>query len=503
MERNLPISRNLVVVSLAMLVAIIFGYFVAQFFGGAADWLGLAVLVGVLALPFIPIFVRWYQPILIFSWNAMMALYFLPGSPALWMLTAGCCFVIALLTRATDAKRRFLPAFSVTLPLLLLLGVILITARLTGGIAMRSLGGQTYGGRNYLAIIAAVLGYFALTSRAIPNGKAGRYVALFFLPGVFLMMSNITYALGPKFYFLYNLFPPEFAMAQAQADYSPFNQDMVRLSGTSWAGQAVFCFVLAKWGIQGIFQPSKWWRMLFLILAIVMTTFGGFRSAVILLLLIFSLLFFFEGVWRTRLLPVFLAVVVVGSVIVLPFVDRMPLAVQRALSFLPVPVSPIARMDARDSTEWRVDMWKMLLPEIPQYLWRGKGYAINASDLYMSEIYGQSNEAAKLAGNYHNGPLSVIIPFGVFGAVCFLWFMFACLYALYCNYRYGDVNLKRINTFLLAIFLAWFVFFCTVFGSLHSDLCHFIGIIGLSIALNGGIKRKSAAECQALAFAPA
>jgi len=30
---------------------------------------------------------------------------------------------------------------------------------------------------------------------------------------------------------------------------------------------------------------------------------------------------------------------------------------------------------------------------------------------------------AELAGDYHNGPLSVIIPFGVFGVIAFVWFL--------------------------------------------------------------------------------
>jgi hypothetical protein len=506
MEKGFPISRNFILVSLALIVAVIFGYFVAQFFGGAADWLGLGVLVAIIALPALPLFLRWYHPILIFSWNAMMALYFLPGSPGLWMMMAGCCFVIAVLTRATDSKRRFLPAASVTLPLLLLLGVVLITARSSGGFGMRALGGQTFGGRNYLAIIAAVMGYFAFISRAIPLERAHRYAVLFFLPGCLLVMSNVTYALGPKFYFLYNLFPPEFALTQAQADYSFLAQDMVRLAGMSWAGQALFCFLLAKHGIRGIFQFSKWWRLALFIFAIAVAMFGGFRSAVIFLILTFTAMFFLEGAWRTRLLPIMAAFFVVGAAVVLPFIDRMPLAVQRALSFLPVSVDPIVRLDAEGSTQWRVDMWKDVMPEIPRYLIRGKGYAINAGELLMANEMVQRGgiNPAIISGDYHNGPLSILIPFGIFGAACFLWFVFASIRGLYFNLKYGDPALKNINTLLLALFVAWFVFFCTVFGGFYADLAHFVGIIGLSIALNGGIKRKQQpAECEALAFAPA
>jgi len=508
MDKSFPVNRNFIIVSAALLVAVIFGYFLAQFLGGAADWAGLGILVLVLGLPFIPVLVRWHQPILIFAWNATLSLYFLPGSPSLWMLMAGCSLLIAVLSRATDSKRRFVGALSVVLPLLFLTGVVLATARLTGGMGMRVLGGQTFGGRSYVFIIAAVVGYFALTSQAIPVERAGRYIALFFLPGLLTVMSNVTYALGPKFYFFYFLFPPEFAMAQAQADYGLATQDMVRLGGMSWAGQVVFCFLLARYGISGVLEFSKPWRIVLLVLAVFGSMFGGFRSGLILLGLTFVALFCLEGVWRTRLLPILLSALVIGAAALLLFVEKMPLAVQRTLSFLPVNVDPLVRMDARGSTEWRVEMWRVLVPEIPKYLLKGKGYAINPTDLYLASLgaaqgLGASSEEAIVAGNYHNGPLSVIIPFGIFGSVCFLWFIAASMRALYLNYRHGDPRLKRINTFLLAIFVAWFVFFCGIFGGFHSDLHHFVGIVGLSIALNGGIRRPvSVPASETLQLAP-
>ncbi len=42
---------------------------------------------------------------------------------------------------------------------------------------------------------------------------------------------------------------------------------------------------------------------------------------------------------------------------------------------------------------------------------------------------------------------------------------------------------------LLALFAARIVLFLTVFGGLYSDLAHFVGLMGMSISLNGGIKR--------------
>lgn len=94
-----------------------------------------------------------------------------------------------------------------------------------------------------------------------------------------------------------------------------------------------------------------------------------------------------------------------------------------------------------------------------------------------------------LAGDYHNGPLSVLIPFGVWGALAFVWFLVASFRALYLNYHHGDPDLKIINTFLIAYFAARLVFFTAVFGGFYGDLAVFSGIVGLSIALNHGIRK--------------
>jgi hypothetical protein len=63
--------------------------------------------------------------------------------------------------------------------------------------------------------------------------------------------------------------------------------------------------------------------------------------------------------------------------------------------------------------------------------------------------------------------------------------------ALVQNYRYGSAELKTINAFLLATYLSWILLFCTYAGTLYSQLRDFTGILGLSMALNHGLARRS------------
>jgi hypothetical protein len=242
--------------------------------------------------------------------------------------------------------------------------------------------------------------------------------------------------------------------------------------------------------------------------AVVAGSYGGFRSLLVMIVLLFLCQFVFEGLLRTRYF-VFLGVLAAAVAVVITFTaDQLPMQLQRAVSILQVKVDPAVRADVIGSTQWRLDMWRTLLPEIPQYLWMGKGYAINPTDLFLAQDAAyrgldSSYAVARVAGDYHSGPLSVILPLGVWGVIGFLWLLWSGTRALYLNYRYGNPALRPVNTFLLAFFVTRALIFLVIFGGFNAELCVFTGVLGLSVSLNGGIARKPvpARPRTALAFA--
>jgi len=100
-----------------------------------------------------------------------------------------------------------------------------------------------------------------------------------------------------------------------------------------------------------------------------------------------------------------------------------------------------------------------------------------------------SSEGIELVSDFHNGPLSIIIPFGIPGVIGFLWFLAAAWRVLYRNYRYGNPGYAKLNRFLLVCFIVRIIFFFAIFGNLYSDLVGFTGLVGLSISLNAGVAR--------------
>jgi hypothetical protein len=483
---NAPaLFRSLLVYGICLPLALVLGYLVAT----PLDFTSFSVVLIVFSVLAVPVLLRWHHIWLIAVWNTTAVVFFVPGKPQVWMGLAAVSLGISILQYTINRNMKFLSVPSVAWPLLFFTVVVLITARLTGGLfAIRTFGGDTYGARRYFTILAAVIGYFAIISRRIPPERAGLYVALFFLGTATMAIASLPGVINPAFNFLFLIFPVTSmdSLTDPNSVVGPMGPQE-RIFGMANLGLAVFCLMLARYGLRGLLDLRNPWRLGVFCLSVVVAMFAGFRSAFILFVMTFAFLFYLERLHRTwLLLPVILVLLTGGGLLVL-VASRLPYPVQRSLAFLPIPLDPVAKMDAQSSTGWRLQMWMNVVPDIPRYLLLGKGYSFNANDQARLTRLGGNMESFELVGDYHNGPLSVILPFGIFGSIAFVWLLFAGGRVIYQNYKFGDPAYHNINIFLFAYFAVKAVFFFTIFGSLHSDLPLFLGLLGLSISLNGGV----------------
>lgn len=479
--------QTIITALICVVLSVVLGYLLAT-----PDTFQTIGFVGfILAGLCLPLAIKWHYPVLLFSWSASVAVFFLPGQTQLWMLMAVVSLFMSVMAYTLNRNTQFQIVPSVTWTLLILLLVVLATAILRTGIGLRAFGGGTMGGRYYFYILFAACGYFALSCKKIPVERSNRYLSFFLLGIVTAAFSNIIYFAGENFYWLYLIFPLVNAMSQITSDFA--GSEMIRLTGFTFASQGLFSWMLARYGVRGLFDITRPWRALVMLLVITLGLLGGFRGILIFFFLTFIIQFYLEGLLRSRYSFALLAVFILSCAILLPFVPKMPLSVQRALSFLPVEIDPSVQMNAIASTEWRLRMWQALLPEIPRYLLLGKGYAINENDLYLAEEaykrgLAQEFEVSMLAGDYHSGPLSLLISFGLPGLIAFVAFGIAALRVLHKNYKFSDPALRRINVFLYAAFLARFIVFWTIYGAFATDLSIFVGLVGFSVAVNGGVR---------------
>jgi O-antigen ligase len=485
---NPALIRQLIIVAVTIPLALVVGLVMS-----APDLLvSVAVLGLVTAAIVTPIVLLYHHPVLVFSWNASLMVFFLPGEIQLWMMMAAVSAGITIVGKPLLRGYKLQNVSSVTWTLVALALVVIITAKMTGGLGFRVFGGSTMGGRKYLRLLLAIIGYFAISWHRVPLEKAMTYAGMFFLSGLTAWVSHLIYLAGPAFYFLYTVFPATYAAGQAIADI--YGTEMARLTGLTFGATAAFMYIVMRFGVRGILTLSRPWPLLAILVIVFFSSLGGFRSVFLTFGLVLTAQFFLEGLHRTKLMAVVLAGAIVGLPLLCAAVPYLPGSMQRSLSFLPAEISPTIRADADASLDWRWEMWRVVWGEVPKYLWVGKGYGLDPTELYLlfesaRRGFTRGYETSLLAGDYHNGPLSVLVPMGIWGLLAFVAFLIAATRLLWRNHRYGPPVLQRINTFLLAYFLARLVVYAFFYGDFSSDFAAFAGLAGLSVCLNGGMAR--------------
>ncbi|HEV2330665.1 MAG TPA: O-antigen ligase family protein [Verrucomicrobiae bacterium] len=480
--------RSLVVYAACAVVSIIIGVLMTN----PMTYTAFGFMGILCAVLLIPILMKWHRPLMIFSWFTPIMMFFVKGDPNLFLVMIVLSLTATIVERAMGQK-RFFNVPQITWPLFCLIGVVLLTAKLTGGLGLRAFGSEVYGGKKYIFLVVAILGYFAIASSPIPPEKARKYVALYFSGGILCVVQDF-YQVAPHFLRpVYWLIPPN-----VTALMGTFEVGVSRLAGTGTAATALINVLIATYGLRGIFLSGKLWRPFVFFISFILIFFGGFRSAIIGMAATFLILFFLEGLHRTRLAPFLIVFVLAIAGIIVPLGSKLPFTFQRALSVLPpsfVQLSPDARADAKASWDWRIQMWTALLPQIPKHLLLGKGYAISPED-YDTEMGAgaavqsadPAQQALALSSDYHNGPLSVILPFGIWGVIAMVWFFAGSIWVVYRNYRYSPPELKTLNAFLFATYVWAVIIFYG--SSLATGMNVFTGLLGLTVAINRGVRRK-------------
>lgn len=480
----------MIVYAICIPLAIFVGYFLTS---NAYQTVYLAAaLTGLLVLPLV---LKLHYPILLFSWHASIALFFINSHPNLWLLMVLVSLGVSLVERILSRESHFISVPSVVLPMMIFLGVVFLTAEANGGFGLKALGSSVYGGKKYVYLLIGALSYFALVARQIPPEKVSRYFTIFVLGAVTVAIGDLFMVAPSWLDPLFLVFPP------AAVSNDPFEFGVTRLNGTGVLGVAVFSWMIAKYGLRGIFLSGKVWRVVLLAAMFFVGTLGGFRTSLGTMMLIFAGAFIVEKIYQTWLVAPAILGSLLLALIIVPTAHHLPFTMQRAMAFLPLDLDRDALAAAESSTDWRINMWTGLLQDqVPQHFWKGKGFAFSKQDYdemmgqtaLASSGYAEANadeQGLALAGDYHNGMLSLIIPFGIWGVLTFTWFMSAGLRVVYLNLKYGRPEFRTINYFLFMMYFIEFGSYLSCFGglSVSTDMAWFTGYLGMSIAINGGV----------------
>jgi len=327
---------------------------------------------------------------------------------------------------------RYKPRFELLDALIIANLLYLVTVYLRNPVGANWLGSQLVGGKPYFDIFIAFLAY-AIIVRAPIDLKILRRLPIVLLFG-YAMVSlgslavTIRPSLGDRLGKLYSAFAPPDPSSVGVVDEDMIGRKPL-LSGFGEAGLRLFASYFNPITFLSPLHPLRFLAAAIFMVAILLS---GFRSALFGVFIYIGMSCYFRK--RLREVAVF---GLLGAVLLTMLalgnnrIFHLPLAAQRALSFLPGEWDYVATSDAQASSEWRKQIWRMVLTE-DQWIrnkWLGDGFGFTSYQLsIMTSRQGYiggagSQEAFLVAGNYHSGPLSTIRYAGVAGLALFLPFM--------------------------------------------------------------------------------
>lgn len=296
--------------------------------------------------------------------------------------------------------------------LLLFTGMIVLHMYIRG-VSFAMLRGAGVGGASYVYILIPIL-FCVLSSRVDLEARDVR--RLFWLLAIaaslpfFVQISYVQ--TGGRTYFL-----NQFVRAGLGDVGAVIQEDIqsARLSSASYLGSVLVMI--------GLVRPTKnrFYSLLLIAAGIFVTSLSGFRNYMFREGVIIAFWFWIRSRHRWQLVVTGTAVGLVVYAVLFGIMPFLPLHSQRAMAFIPfLPVSQEATYMAEASVNWRLELWKISFPHIPEFFWIGRGLATDVfaeGVAYQQRGFYATREFYYVMHNYHSGFLSFILDFGIFGFI--------------------------------------------------------------------------------------
>jgi len=372
------------------------------------------------------------------------------------------------------------------------------------------LGSDTVGGRKYIDMGFAFVGYFILSRCRIPHKWA------YLLP-VWLAIGLATpYALqtvGTVFPQLGEIIGRVYGVHVQSAAQAPDTQaGMVsegRIAGLERTALPLFLAMCAYYAPVTFLNPLHPFRALAFLLTFILVGLAGYRSFMLAIPGYMAV-----STWLRGRLRDFLPLAAVGLLCIMALAGAvqtgapLPATVQRALSVLPLGWDAVAAQDAEGTTTWRLDMWRDAWKD-PNYFKDkifGDGFGFTQQELilFANQMIGQqgligaaSYEMFIIRGSLHNGPLSSIRYGGFVGLILLTALMiWTAIYAVKVV-KAGAGTVYAPIAFFIAIPLIYepFAFFA-IFGAYDQHMSQYFLGLGMLNLINRSLPHPVGAALQ-------
>lgn len=396
-------------------------------------------------------------------------LYFLPMQMSLYMVLGGAFCVAAFLVTVWRGKPNLAPGEKTILYWILGFVAVLIVTAIVRGSGLRLLGSDMWGGRPYvLLFFASVVTihamYVDLTVRQCKRMLIGYCVA-----GLFPSLATIAAVYGGV-----DVFTPFVAQADDVAKaMSGMTGDVDPAFRLQIANVGATYLFLLMWlvqysnGLQGRFL--MWCCGL---AGVVLTGLSGHRIALLfgVVLSVAYILLDTKGSVFGRLVNRYSILLVVMLSLLIMISPQLPMTFQRSLAWLPfVDVAGDTRIDTDVTSQWRIEVWKRALEEVPQHLIVGKGFAFSSGEM-LSYVRWTMNDFSFVitSHNYHNGVIHILMDLGLSGILVVTGFIVAVFLRHYrlLSKTWNSTVMRHFHRVMLAGFVAQVIVFLVVGGGI-------------------------------------
>lgn len=376
----------------------------------------------------------------------------------------GCAIIAVVFRRNTELS------IGLAHRLVILFGLLLFITGFARGFGIRFLGGDLWGGFNYIKMFLAIGLVFTLPMIRMP-ARAWRFAILAMallsaipLAAQLLMLFGINNGLiqmlGKANNFLSN-------MPSARP-----TESVDRVAAAGLCAQSLLLAMLAVVPTRKLFQFRSIWTVFAVGAIITLSFLSGFRLMTVSLVLCLAIAILIQKTLNPPRVIMGVIIGLVGLLILYQVSDSLPRSMQRALSWLPgITISQVAAESAEGTVSWRLDLWHEAAKDIPQYFLLGKGFGFNGTEMtriMMSDP--NSIYWALVSGAYHNGYLSLLLLFGIGGLVLGLWILVAVVWRHWklVRARWNNPSLQRAHQAFFAFSAMSLIVYLTIYGDVAS-----------------------------------
>jgi hypothetical protein len=373
---------------------------------------------------------------------------------------------------------------------------------------VRALGGETQeGAKPAILIYLVVLAYFCGINMSSPSvhffSKIPLYsVILTGLSSVPFLLTTFIPSLAPYAYYITDNVNVQ-AYLDTQASSSQAVTGISRLGPLGSLGGSLQLYLLSYYPIGTWLRPERWWVAGLSSICIALVLITGFRNSLFSFAVMVMVASWCYYSWRALFLPSAFVIMVLiffaassNNLINLP-TDKLPLIVQRTLSFLPGDWDEEALESAKSSNDFRQNMQDLYIKEyMDKSPLIGNGFSIDTkefnrlSDILKNGGGGEDDEYLTartfIEGKmFHTGWLSVYDAVGIIGSIAFVVLAWNEIRTL-AHFMFGPKADRRSSLFpiyvwLLCGILPSMIGFFTVFGDFGQT---FSGLCIYAIALS-------------------